>query len=118
MIMENFKKYYKFPLKADNMGVYVRTTDYEMALMFCTILNEDIVKNIVDKLNGESNKSSLPEWSIKHDIEIYYDNTRVMIVRGWGMLHGNGNGCYNLPEDEAIKIQKEFAQYVVNTLNS
>ena len=29
--MENFKKYYKFPLKADNMGIYVRTADYEMA---------------------------------------------------------------------------------------
>ena len=116
--MENFKKYYKFPLKADNMGVYVRTADYEMALMFCTILNDDIVKNIVDKLNGESNKSSLPEWSIKHDIEIYYDRTRVMLVRGWEMLHGKGNNCYSLPEEDVIKTQKEFAEYVVNTLNS
>ena len=48
--MENFKKYYKFPLKADNMGVYVRTVDYEMALMFTVGLNNDTIQDIIDKL--------------------------------------------------------------------
>ena len=61
--MENFRKYYKFPLKVDDMGVYIRTTDYEMALMFTVGLNDDTIHNIVDKLNGESNKSvAYPLW--------------------------------------------------------
>ena len=117
--MENFKKYYKFPLKVDDMRVYIRTTDYEMALMFTFGLSDDTVQDIVDKLNGESNKSiAYPLWYIKNGIEIWYDNVKIMIIRGWGMLHGNGNNCYNLPEEEAIKIQNEFAKYVVDILNS
>ncbi len=116
-IMENFRKYYKFPLKVDDMGVYIRTTDYKMALMFTVGLNDDTIHNIVDKLNGESNKSvAYPLWHIKRGTEIWYDDTKVMIIRGWGMLHGNG--CYNLPEEEAIKIQDEFGKYVIDVLNS
>lgn len=116
--MENFKKYYKFPLRVDNMGVYVRTVDGEMALMFTVGLKDDTIKNIIDKLNGESNKSSLPEWHIKNGTEVWFDDTKVMIIRGWGMLHGNGNGCYGLSEEEAIKIQDEFGKYVIDILNS
>jgi hypothetical protein len=117
--MENFKKYYKFPLKADDMGVYVRTIDNEMALMFTIRLNNDIIQNIVDKLNGESDRKCIPaEWHIKNGTEVWFDETKVMLIRGWGMLHGTGNGCYNLPEEEAIKIQDEFGKYVIDTLNS
>ena len=116
--MENFKKYYKFPLHADSIGVYVRTIDEEMALMFTVGLEDNLIQDIVDKLNGNCNRSSLPEWHIKHETEIWYDNNRIMLIRGWGMLRGTGNNCYNLPEEEAIKIQKEFAKYVVDTLNS
>lgn len=116
--MENFKKYYKFPLHADSIGLYVRTIDENMALMFTVRLEDDVIKTIVDKLNGESNKSSLPEWHIKNGTEVWFEDAKVMIIRGWGMLHGTGKCCYNLPEKEAIKVQDEFAQYVVDTLNS
>ena len=120
--MENFKKYYKFPLHADNMGVYVKTIDEEKALMFTVSLEDDVIQNIVDKLNGKSKKKifskTFSKWYIQNGIEIWYATTKVMIIRGWGMLHGIGNGCYKLPEEEAIKIQDEFAQYVVDTLNS
>ena len=118
MIMENYKKYYKFPLHVDNMGVYVRTIDGKMALMFTVSLKDDIIQNIIDKLNGESNKSSLPEWHIKNGTEVWFDDIKVMLIRGWGMLHANGNGGYGLSEEEAVKIQDEFAKYVVDTLNS
>ena len=116
--MENFKKYYKFPLQVDDMGVYVRTTDYEMALMFIVGLEDDVIQTIVDKLNGKCNKSSLPKWHIKNGTEVWFDDDRVMLIRGWGMLHGTGKCCYNLPEEEAIKIQDEFGKFVVDTLNS
>lgn len=117
--MENFKKYYKFPLHVDDMGVFIKTIDNEMALMFTIGLNDDTIQNIIDKLNGESNKSvAYPLWHIKKGIEIWYDNTKVMLIRGWGMLHGNGNGCYGLPEEEAVKIQDEFGKYVVDILNN
>lgn len=115
--MAEFKKYYKFPLHADSVGVYVWTADEEMALMFTTNLKKDFIQTIVDKLNGGSNKKiEYPLWHIKNEIEIWYDDTKVMFIRGWGMLHGKY--CYNLPEEEAIKIQNEFAQYVIDTLNS
>jgi hypothetical protein len=117
--MENFKKYYKFPLKVDDMGVYVRTTDYEMALMFTVSLRDDVIQTIIDKLNGVSNKSiEWPSWYIKNGTEIWYGDMKVMIIRGWGMLHGNGNGCYGLSEEEAVKIQDEFGKYVIDILNS
>ena len=116
--MENFKKYYKLPLHADSIGLYVRTIDEEMALMFTVRIEDDVIKNIVDKLNGECNKSTLPEWHIKNRTEVWFEDAKVMIIRGWGMLHGTGNGCYNLPKEEAIKIQDEFAEYIVNILNS
>lgn len=117
--MKNFKNYYKFPLHADSIGLYVRTIDKEMALMFTVSLKKDVIQTIVDKLNGESNKSiEWPSWHIKNGTEIWYADTKVMIIRGWGMLHGTGKCCYNLPEEEAIKIQDEFAKYVVDILNS
>lgn len=117
--MENFKNYYKFPLHVDN-GRYVRTIDEKTALMFTVRLEDELTKTIVDKLNGESQKSSLlPLWHIKNETEVWFNNTRIMFVRGWGMLRRkNRNGCYNLPEEEAIKIQDEFAEYIINTLNS
>lgn len=117
--MENFKKYYKFPLHVDDMGVYVRTIDEDMALMFTVSLRDDVIQTIIDKLNGVSNKSiEWPSWHIKNGTEIWYGNTKVILIRGWGMLHGNGNGCYGLPEEEAVKIQDEFAKYVIDILNS
>ena len=117
--MENFKNYYKFPLQADNMGVYVRTIDKQKALMFAVSLKDEVIQNIVDKLNGESNKSiAYPMWHIKNGTEVWFDDVKVMIIRGWGMLHGTGNRCYNLSVEEAIKIQDEFAKYVVDVLNS
>lgn len=117
--MENFKKYYKFPLHADNMGVYVRTFNDEMALMFTVRLGSELVKTIVAKLNGDSQKSSLlPKWHIKNGTEVWFGDDKVMLIRGWGMLHAKGNGGYGLSEDEAVKIQDEFGKYVIDTLNS
>lgn len=73
--MENFKKYYKFPLHVDDMGVYVRTIDEEMALMFTVSLRVDVIQTIIDKLNGVSNKSiEWPSWHIKNGTEIWYGN--------------------------------------------
>lgn len=117
--MKSFRDYYKFPLRVDDMGVYVRTADYEMALMFTVSLRDDVIQTIIDKLNGVSNKSiEWPSWHIKNSTEIWYGDIKVMIIRGWGMLHGNGNGCYGLPEEEAVKIQDEFGKYVIDILNS
>lgn len=121
--MENFRKYYKFPLHIDDMGVYVKTIDEEMALMFTGCFRYEVIQAIIDKLNGEYNKSiewsiEYPVWHIKNGTEIWYSDTKVMLIRGWGMLHATGNGGYGLPEEEAIKIQDEFAKYVVDTLNS
>ena len=46
---------------------------------------------------------------------IYYNNKKILCVRGWGRLTGTGG--YHLPEDKAAEIQDAFAAYCVEMLN-
>ena len=115
--MENFKEYYKFPLHVDDTGLYISTANNEMALIFKVSLKDDVIQNIVDKLNGKSNKSTSVKWYLKNEIEVWFGDMEVMKVSGWSMLTKIGYSGYGLSE-EAIRIQDEFAQYVVDTLNS
>ena len=118
-VQENFKEYYKFPLHlhADDTELYIRTANNEVALIFKVSLKDDVIQYIVDKLNGKSNKSTSVKWYLKNELEVWFGDMEVMKVSGWSILHKIGYSGYGLSE-EAIRIQDEFAQYVVDTLNS
>lgn len=112
--MKIFKDYYKFPLKSDSLRVYVWTADDQMAFNWCCNLPKETRQEIVDIINGTSNKKSEKEWIVKNN-RIYYDDKLVLLTRGWGMLRGIG--AYNLDEETAARIQDEFINYVVEQLN-
>ena len=74
---------------------------------------------IINNLNRSTsillpNKKSEKEWTVKND-KIYYDDKLVLLVRGWGMLTGNG-GC-GFTEKTALILQNDLIKYVVEQLN-
>lgn len=115
MINDEFKKYFKFPLIFKPDFPYVLANDGEMALTWA--IEPDCFCNpseIINKINGYSNKSFEKEWTIKDKTFIYYGDTKVFLVRGYWMLT---NHKYNLDPLTACKIQDNFAKEIITNLN-
>ena len=123
--MENFKNYFKFPLKMwEDFDIRVFTNDNKMAFDWLINIPREAKNKIVAKINGETLIMSVKK-------EFWYENGivfckilegeqkntvyQLFLVRGWGMLTGVGG--YNLPPEEAAKIQDDFANYCVTILN-
>ena len=69
------------------------------------------------KINGEDVVlPSKHEFTTSDDDPciIECDGEPIIYVRGWGMLHGS----YKLSEAQAIKIQDEFRDFIIDRLNS
>lgn len=123
--MEEFKKYYKFPLKMwEDWTCKVFTQENEMAFDWLIPYDEkydDVKQRHLDKINGL--ESNVPKDGVTyvHDegriIVKLDDGTefKIALIRGWGMLTGPGG--YHLPEDKAAEIQDAFADYCVEMLN-
>ena len=121
--MEDFKKYYEFPLCHDGIA-YIWTKKGGMALMFedkKEFEREDFQKAISEVVNGNLDRRAIPyltehTFKYKENATIVDEKDEVfLIVRGWG--HLTGCGGLNLPVDKASAIQDEFGQYVVDKLN-
>lgn len=119
--MEEFKKYYKFPLKMWKI-LYgkVFTQDDKMAFDRQLPYGEKyntLKEKLLSKINGEDiniNKTFYhKEGYIYARGEVI--DVKVALIRGWGMLTGVGG--YNLPTDKAVEIQDAFAEYCVKALN-
>lgn len=119
--MEEFKKYYKFPLKCVyELPSKVFTDDNDMAFDWITKASENTMGKVLAKINGKDVffKTNV---SFRHQDGVIYvlleDGTehKAIRIRGWGMLTGVGG--YNLPADKAAEIQDAFAEYCVKTLN-
>ena len=123
--MENFKQYYKFPLKMwEGWTGKVFTQENNMAFDWLFPWDEkyDSVKQRhLDKINGlESNVPKEGVTYIHNDgiIIAKFENGeeyKIAMIRGWGMLIGVGG--YNLSIDKATEIQDAFADYCVEMLN-
>ena len=121
--MEDFKNYYKFPLKMDDdFTIKVFTQDNRMAFDWTLPTSkryDNIKKQLLNKINGlECTLPYIPEH-YADEIDIMYKHPdgdkRIAVVRGWGMLTGTGG--YNLDTDKAAEIQDAFAQYIVDMIN-
>lgn len=114
--MEEFKKYYKFPLKHDSeYRIKIMTDDYGMALDWLVDIADHLKDALLDALNDKQDKwNPSNEFTLSRGY-IYYGKTRILCVRGWGRLTGTGG--YHLPEDKAAEIQDAFADYCVEMLN-
>lgn len=110
-----FKKYFKFPLHAVN-DFMINTNDGHRAFDLLVKLGSGQLGKILTLLNDEN--AIIP---IRSSHKYGYSNGRINIdgkrflnIRGWGML--TGVGSYNLSADDAIRIQDEFAEYIINRL--
>lgn len=111
----NWKEVYKLPLYCiEGCPPWVNSANGVHALDI--IANTKLCIDLVDLLNGEDIKfNSSHEFSVI-DTEIYCDGDVLMRIRGWG--HLTGEGALNLPAKEAVTIQNEFAEYLLNKLKN
>lgn len=119
-----FKEYYKFPLKMwEDFNAKVFTQDNNMAFDWLFPWGEkydNVKQRHLDKINGlESNIPKEGVTYVHNDgiIIAKFENGeyKIAMIRGWGMLTGVGG--YNLPAEKAVEIQDAFADYCVEMLN-
>ena len=125
-----FSKYYKFPLKMwEGTTGKVFTDDNNMAFDWLLPYGKQyngIKQRLLDRINGYD----YTPWGVK---KTFYENDnghivcrveegenagneiKILLVRGWGMLTGVGG--YNLPYEEAARIQDEFTEHILKCLN-
>lgn len=119
--MESFAKYYEMPLHVDDYcPTYVWTKDNKMAFNYLDkkkLFKDDDtseIVEIVDAINGYGpgcfNASINPE----HNDVIQIDGEDKLLIRGWGNL--TARGSHNLSNVEAIKVQDDFAKWIVEQL--
>lgn len=114
-----FKEVYKFPLKVDEYcPIITWTADKQRAFDWCVDVSPEKQQELIDMINGIKQHQFKYKFYRK-DIEIYSNNpifkSPILRIRGWGYLTGVGG--LHLSQEEAIKIQDEFGDYIVEQLN-
>lgn len=111
--MEKATDIFKGPYTTD--GSYIYDCNNQTCLMAgnCENYPDEMLTRICEILNHAKPTKGNPGVSAK-DGNIYLNGDLILVVRGWGYLTGCGG--LNLGEAQAIKIQDEFAQHVVNCL--
>ena len=116
-----WKEVYQLPLLwKKSTAINVLSKNYVTALTFTfdyfNPSKQQIIEKIVAKLNGDTTIKFDGEFTLHNNTRVFYNGELMFMIRGWGYL--TGIGALNLPEDEAIKIQDDFANFVIETLNS
>lgn len=108
----SFKEVYQLPLHIDDLcPIYVYSANEVMTFNILTD-DKDKVKEVLDALNGKSNKRyNNVEYADEH---ILVDGKPIFLIRGWG--HLTGVGTLSLPCETAVKIQNDFCNWVVRKL--
>jgi hypothetical protein len=115
-----FKDVYKFPLKVDDYcPIITWTADKQRAFDWCVDISLEKQQELIDVLNGTKQHQFKYKF-YREGIEIYSENPifkgkPVLRIRGWGYLTGSGG--LHLSAEEAIKIQNDFGDYIVEQLN-
>ena len=119
--MESFAKYYEMPLWVDDYcQTHVWTKDNEMAFNYLDekrlFKDEDTseIIAIVNAINGYGPGTFNASISPKQNDVIQIDGEDKLLIRGWGNL--TASGCHNLSNEEAIKVQDDFAKWIVEQL--
>ena len=111
---------YQFPLKVDEYcPIITWTANKQRAFDWCVNISYEKQQELIDVLNGTK------QFQFKHKfyregIEIHSENPifkgkPILLIRGWGYLTGVGG--LHLSQEEAVKIQNEFGDYIVEQLN-
>lgn len=128
-----WKDVYKLPLRQEEACEFmVMTADNQRAFDFewpawdtyekGKGLPIEVEQQIIAKLNGDASIIIEPLYNFSYiNGDIYAFSTinkkkkHIMMIRGWG--HLTGTGALNLSDEDAVRIQDEFGQYIVETLN-
>ena len=118
--MESFSKYYDMPLRVDDYCPdYIWTKDNKMAFNYIDeekIDNRDLTEiyEIVNATNGYRPGKFNASINPNHNDIIQIDGIDKLLIRGWGNL--TGQGSYNLSNEDAIRVQNDFAKWIVEQL--
>ena len=125
--MRSFEKYYPSPYRFDYDGggvigtpgddTYIPCFDWEDSSLTDMYEPTEIQKLWLMKINGEDVVlPSKHEFTTSNDDPciIECDGEPIICMRGFGMLCGS----YKLSKAQAIKIQDEFRDFIINRLNS
>jgi hypothetical protein len=78
---------------------------------------KEITLKILGKLNDEHKEKTIFPFNLSDGKdEIVHDGRSILLIRGWGRLTGVGG--LSLDSELAVKLQNEFADWVVQKLNS
>jgi hypothetical protein len=110
----DWREVYQAPFRHTGL-LYVYSNNHTMSLNFFGN-DENFINNVVNKLNGDSSVKFDDKFTIKNNVDFYYDEVLKLRVRGWGALIGRGG--FHLTVDEATKIQTDFANWILETLNN
>ena len=106
---------YKPPFRHD--GVFIWSENDVMALMIEDEFIDDypLLDRTCDILNGKCKPKGDAEI-VHANGEIFCNRKHMFTVRGYG--HLTSSGGFNLPMEEAIRLQDEFACWVCTTLTN
>lgn len=128
-----FKEVFKLPLKnAEACPFMVLTADNQRAFDFeweawetyekDSHIDGKSIHDIIAKLNGDDSIILENYYNFTYkDGKIWAFSSKdkkkkhIMLIRGWGYLTGIGG--LHLKAEDAVKIQDDFGQYIVDTLN-
>lgn len=101
------------PFKAEAGIIF--SSNNVMALMAYNVdyYPEKLIERTVAVLNGTSPAIKGADIGLNYG-EIIVNGDPTLVVRGWGYLTGTGG--LNLSDEEAARIQDEFAYWVVQKL--
>lgn len=110
-----FEKYFKLPLiQSDYNPKMVWTQDENRAFDFKITVSRSDSKNIVNCLNGLTNKKIDGVLTHKGGT-ISLDGTEILFIRSWGRLTGVGGGL-GLKLEKAAAIQDDFCEWIIEQL--
>lgn len=119
-----FEKYFKLPLSGTGIYVFSQPNERKTsvtAFNWLMKISDSGKQKLLDKINGVTNEKFKSTYiKVGPKIFIVTEDKRtlsLMLVRGWGMLTGNGVGGFGLAQEEAEKIQDQFVDYVLGRLN-
>lgn len=94
---------------------------YDVENRFClnTLVDEDLTKDILNKLNGTHSKTPRNGkfYLTENKQKVMFKGKVVFLIRAWGRLTGTGGGM-GLPAEEAARLQDAFADWIIKTLNN
>lgn len=104
---------YRPPFSSD--GCFIWSSNGVMSLMLANHYSNE--EEVLDKLAQILNDDAKPTKSRQYEYnapEILQNGEAMFVVRGWG--HLTGGGAMNLDPNEAMKIQDEFAHWIIGKL--